>query len=223
MKVVLFLNGGGVCWDATSCAFTGDQSENDFYDWSLANTDPGNRTGIFDTTQVVVVGKTAGSIAAPVYGGLVADRLPTAKVIVFGGQSGAWPDSTAFATEILDGQWGARDFGPTVPRFWVQAGLRHPGLVLARFDFAYDPHAAPEVTRWMTGSLLETIDRNEAAIEAAGVPLHSCTAPGAEHQIFETDELFYGTDVSGVRLVDWLRQLITGDPPADVHCADCGP
>src|SRR5205085_10134978 len=35
-----------------------------------------------DATQVVVIGKTAGSVAAPVYGGLVADRFPKAQVIV---------------------------------------------------------------------------------------------------------------------------------------------
>ena len=46
-----------------------------------------------DASQVVVVvGKTNGSIAAPVYGGLSADLLLDAHVIVFGGQSGHIPD-----------------------------------------------------------------------------------------------------------------------------------
>jgi hypothetical protein len=40
--------------------------------------------------QVLVVGKTIGSVASPVYGGLVADRLPGARVKVFGAQSGAF-------------------------------------------------------------------------------------------------------------------------------------
>jgi hypothetical protein len=35
-----------------------------------------------DAAQVVVVGKTVGSVAAPVYGGLVADLLPDAQVTV---------------------------------------------------------------------------------------------------------------------------------------------
>ncbi|GIF20366.1 hypothetical protein Ate02nite_30960 [Paractinoplanes tereljensis] len=266
-KVVFFLNGGGVCWDAASCAFTGEHGENDNYDWSLVGTDPENRAGLFDTTrsdnpfagysylyvssctgdahlgtsglhhgyangtaaldylaarypdatQVVVVGKTAGSVAAPLYGREVANRLPKAKVIVFGAQSGAWPDSPALTSDLLEAQWGAAVDGRTVPRFWIQKGL-----VLARFDFAYDPHASREVTRWMDGSLLATIDRNEATIEAAGVTLHSYTAPGADHQIFELDK-FYGTTVNGVRLVDWLKDLVTGKPPADVHCTECGP
>lgn len=295
-KVVFFLNGGGVCWDATSCAFTGDHGESDFYDWNMAGTDPENRSGMFDTTrsdnpfagysflyvssctgdahlgnvaqkyspeltvehrgyvngtaaldylaehypgarQVVVIGKTAGSVAAPIYGGLVADRLPNAKVTVFGAQSGAWPDNPDFNAGILDARWGAYDAVPDwavtglavrdwgVPRFWIQAARHDPRLVLARFDFAYDPSAAKEVTRWMAGNppdLRKVIDANEAAIEAAGVQLHSYTAPGADHQIFEPDK-FYEIEVDGVRLVDWLGTLVTGDPPADVHCDRCGP
>jgi hypothetical protein len=292
-RVVFFLNGGGVCWDATMCAFTGEHSENDFYDWSVEGTDPENRSGMFDVTnsdnpfadysfmyvssctgdahlgnvsqeysptltvehrgyvngtaavdylaahypdakQVVVVGKTAGSVAAPIYGGLIADRLPNAQVIVFGAQSGAWPDNPDFNAKVLDARWGAyqavpdwaiqglavRDWG--LPRFWIQAGRHNPKLVLARFDFAYDPHATSELTAWVTGSLLAEIDRNEAAIEAAGVPLHSYTAPGADHQIFEPNK-FYEIKVAGVRLVDWLKALVTTDPPADVHCDQCGP
>ncbi len=44
-----------------------------------------------DVAQVVVVGKTTGSIAAPIYGGLVADLLPDAHVTVFGAPSGPLP------------------------------------------------------------------------------------------------------------------------------------
>jgi Pectinacetylesterase len=288
-RVVFFLNGGGVCWDARSCAFTGERGESDFYDWGNDAATPENRSGMFDTTrsdnpfaaysylyvsactgdahlgdatrkysseltvehrgyangtaaldylaehyphatEVVVVGKTAGSVAAPVYGALVADRLPGAKVTVFGAQSGAWPDNPALTTEVLQAQWGTAGALPgwaaragTVPRFWVEAGRHNPALVLARFDFAYDPKAASEVTRWMDGDppdLLATIDRNEAAIEAAGVLLHSYTAPGADHQIFEPDK-FYELEVNGVRLTDWLGKVVAHQSPADVHCDTC--
>ncbi|MFC4591686.1 pectinacetylesterase family protein [Sphaerisporangium corydalis] len=297
-RVVLFLNGGGVCWDATMCAFTstGQPGENAFYDWN----DQGGqrpydqRSGFFDLTragnpfagysiiyvssctgdahlgdvartysptltvqhrgyvngtaalahlathypdaaQVVVIGKTAGSIAAPLYGGLVADRLPHAKVTVFGAQSGAWPGDPGFNAKVLGRAWGAYDAAPAwatdgltvrgwgIPRFWVQAARHAPDLVLARFDYAFDPAAAVEATRWMPGDppdLLAVIDANEAAIEAAGVTLHSYTAPGAAHGLFEFDR-FYDLEVRGVHLVDWLGRLTTGEPPGDVHCGDC--
>ncbi|NUT35456.1 MAG: hypothetical protein HOV79_20580 [Hamadaea sp.] len=294
-KVVFFLNGGGVCWDATTCAFTGERGESDAYAWNLSGVDPENRSGLFDTTdgdnpfaeysflyvspctgdahlgnktqkygpaltvehrgyangtaalaylaehypdaaQVVVIGKTAGSAAAPIYGGLVADKLPQAKVVVLGGQSGAWPDNPDFNTQVLGTRWGAFDAAPTwatdgrgvrdwgVPTFWIQAARHASDLVLARFDFAYDPSATAELTQWLHSSppdLLAEIDRNEAAIEAAGVTLHSYTAPGARHQIFE--DLFYDVDVNGVALTDWLDTLVTKEPPKDVRCQECGP
>jgi Pectinacetylesterase len=293
-KVVLFLDGGGACFDAETCAFTGGPAggeEN--YDWSVHGDDPSSDGGIFDfargdnpfgdysfilvpsctgdahlgdvtreyspeltvehngfvngtaalsylaenypdATQVVVVGKTVGSIAAPVYGGLVADLLPDAQVTVLGGQSGHIPDDPELNTEIV-GQWGvydnmpdwevnegltARDWGPT--RFWIQAGLHDPEIVLARFDFAYDASAveSAESEGQDPSTLLATIDANEAAIEAAGVVLHSYTAPGVDHGIFEWPK-FYEIEVNGVRLVDWVDALIAGQPLDDVHCDQC--
>ncbi|OLF06161.1 hypothetical protein BLA60_33025 [Actinophytocola xinjiangensis] len=306
-RVVFFLNGGGVCWDANSCAFTstaGEQEgESEFYDWNLKGTNPENRSGMFDVTrsdnpfadhsflyvssctgdahlgnvsqkysdtltvehngyangtaavdhlarnypdatEVVVIGKTAGSIAAPLYGGLVADRLPDARVTVLGGQSGAWPDNPDFNTDVLDAAWGAYDTMPDwavrgltarewgVPRFWTQAGRHDPDLVLSRFDYAHDPNAAVEITEWEHGDSpsldpvpgfdeLAVIDANERAIEAGGVNLRSYTAPGSGHGIFE-HKTFYEIEVDGTRLVDWLDALVTDDPPEDVHCTECG-
>ena len=213
-KVVFYLDGGGSCFDATTCAFTGTGGENDFYDFNLSTESRGLGGGIFDfdradnpfadysfiyvplctgdvylgdatreyspdltvehngfvngtaalsylaeyypdATQVVVVGKTGGSVAAPVYGGLVADLLPDAQVTVFGAQSGAFPDDPEFNAEILGALWGAyatmpdwevndgltaSDWGIT--RFWIQAGLHDPDIVMARFDYAFDRNAA---------------------------------------------------------------------------------
>jgi hypothetical protein len=190
-----------------------------------------------DATQVVVVGKTDGSVAAPIYGGLLADLLPEANVTVFGGQSGHIPDDPELNAEILGELWGAystmpdwevnngltaRDWGPT--RFWIQAGLHSPDIVMARFDFAYDAEAAQSADDlgMHPSELLSVIDTNEAAIEAAGVALHSYTAPGDDHGIFEWDT-FYEIEVNGVTLVDWIDALLTGRPLDDVHCEQCEP
>ncbi|MFI6484198.1 pectin acetylesterase-family hydrolase [Nonomuraea sp. NPDC050663] len=295
-KVVLFLNGGGVCWDARTCAFTGSGGKNDHYNW---NDQSGERpydqsSGFFDLThpdnpfagysivfvssctgdahlgdtaqpysptltvqhrgrvngaaaldhlasrypdaaQVVVIGKTAGSIAAPLYGGLVADRLPRAKVTVFGAQSGAWPDNPDFNHAVLHTAWGAYAAAPAwatdgldarewgVPRFWSQTARHAPGVVLGRFDYAYDPAAAVEVTGWMPGDapdLLSVIDANEAAAERSGATVSSYTAPGRRHGLFEFDR-FYELEVGGVRLVDWLTRLVNGERPNDVRCGTC--
>jgi hypothetical protein len=297
-KVVFFLDGGGTCFDATTCAFTGlDRGgEEAAYDWSIYGEDPAREGGIFDfaraenpfrhdsfifvpectgdvhlgdvtreyspeltvehngyvngtaalsylaehypdAAQVVVVGKTTGSVAAPVYGGLVADLLPEALVTVFGGQSGHIPDDPDLNAEILGELWGAYDNMPDwevnegltardwgAPRFWIQAGLHDPDIVMARFDFAYDAAAAQsaETLGLVPSELLAVIDANEAAIEAAGVNLHSYTAPGDDHGIFEWAN-FYELEVDGVRLLDWVDALIAGRPVDDVHCTECTP
>jgi Pectinacetylesterase len=297
-KVVFFLDGGGSCFDATSCAFTGLSTGGEAanYDWSIYGEDPATEGGIFDfaradnpfgdysflyvplctgdlhlgdvtreyspeltvehngfvngtaaldylaehypdAAQVVVVGKSDGSIAAPIYGGLAADVLPDAHVTVFGGQSGHVPDDPDLNAEILGELWGAsdnmpdwevnegltaRDWGPR--RFWIQAGLHNPDIVLARFDFAYDQEAAQsaESLGLDPSELLAVIDANEAAIEDAGVVQHSYTAPGDDHGLFEWDK-FYEIEVNGVTLVDWVDALLAGQPLDDVHCDQCEP
>jgi hypothetical protein len=293
-KVVFFLDGGGSCWEAETCAFTGlGNPGEENYDWKVTDGEV-ERGGIFefaradnpfrdysfihvptctgdahlgdvtreyspqltvehngyvngtaalgylaehypDAAQVVVVGKTAGSVAAPVYGGLTADLLPDAQVTVFGGQSGSLPDDPDFNAEILGELWGAyanmpdwevnkgltaRDWGPR--RFWIQAGRHDPEIVLARFDYAYDSSAAEgaESRGQDPTKLLEVIDANEAAIEKAGVVVRSYTAPGDGHGIFEEED-FYEREVNGVKLVDWLTRLLEGKPVDDVHCKKC--
>jgi hypothetical protein len=189
-----------------------------------------------DVTQVVVVGKSNGAIAAPVYGGLTADLLPDAQITVFGGQAGAVPDNPDLTEQYLSA-WGAfetmpawevnegltaREWGPR--RFWIQAGLHDPEIVLARFDFAYDAEVAEDAESLGLdpSELLAVIDGNEAAIEAAGVVLHSYTAPGDDHGIFEWPR-FYEVEVNGVTLVEWVDALLAGQPLDDVHCVDCEP
>jgi Pectinacetylesterase len=294
-KVVFFLDGGGACYDAKTCAFTGLGTGGEAnYDWSIYGEDPAREGGIFDfarahnpfrdysfiyvpsctgdahlgdvtrkysprltvehngfvngtaalsylaehypeAAQIVVVGKSVGSIAAPIYGGLASDLLPDAQVTVFGGQSGHIPDDSDLNAEIFGKRWGAyanmpdwevnegltaRDWG--APRFWIQAGLHDPEIVLARFDFAYDREAAgdAQVTGVDPSRNLAVIDANEAAIEEAGVVLHSYTAPGDGHRILEWPR-FYELEVNGERLVDWVDALIEGKSVDDVDCNDC--
>ena len=186
-----------------------------------------------DAAQVVVVGKT--SIAAPVYGGLAADLLPDTQVTVLGSEFGHVPDDPDLNARFLGELWGAyatmpdwevnqgltaRDWGP--PRFWIQAGTHDPEIVLARFDFAYDSQAAEgaALLGLDPSQLLSVIDANEAAIENAGVVLHSYTAPGHGHRILEWPR-FYELEVKGEQLVEWVRKLIEGDQVADVHCQKC--
>ena len=94
--------------------------------------------------------------------------------------------------------------------------------MLARFDFAYDAEAAEgaELSGLDPSDQLAVIDANEAAIEKAGVVLHSYTAPGTGHGIFEWPK-FYELEVNGEKLVDWVTRLIEGKSADDVHCQKC--
>jgi hypothetical protein len=117
----------------------------------------------------------------------------------------------------------AHDWG--IPRFWVQAGLHDPEIVMARFDFAFDETQAAWVAQLsMTGAdpsnLVASIDANEAAIEEAGVNLRSYTAPGTDHAVVG-DNLFYTLEVNSVALAEWVDALIAGEPLDDVHCDAC--
>lgn len=292
-RVVLFLEGGGACFDATTCAFTDEDSTT--YDWNVSPDDePSMRSGIVnfdhpenpfadysfvyvpyctgdvhlgdltkeyspdltvehvgmvngtaalsylaenfaDAEQVVVVGESAGSIASPVYAGLVSDLLPDAQVTVYADGSGAYPDDPGLNAGI-GGLWGTYETMPDwevnegltpqdwgIPRYWVQAGLHDPEIVMSRFDHAYDEvqSAFMTITGADTSDLAASIAANEAAIEEAGVVQHSFTAPGTDHTLV-LDDSFYEMEVDGIALADWVADVVAGEDVADVTCTDCG-
>jgi Pectinacetylesterase len=290
-RVVLFLQGGGACFDASTCSFTDgtysvtadaddnpgleptgifdDRPDNPFAGWSVVfvpyctgDVHLGDNVHEYspeltvhhkglvngraavsylaesfpDAEQVAVVGESAGSVASPLYGGLVADALPVAAVTVFGDGSGGYPDVPG-VNALIGALWGVQNDPPdwpglvaltpeewSFPNLWVQAGLQHPDIVMSRFDYAFD---ATQVffagLAGLDGSqLMDLMDLNEARIEGDGVTQHSYTAPGDDHTLVHKDEL-YAMTVDGVALVDWLDDLIAGTDVADVHCEDCQP
>jgi pectinacetylesterase len=192
----------------------------------LAATFPG-------ATDVVVIGESAGSVASPLYAGLVSDRLPDGRITVVAHGSGSYPDAPGF-NELI----AAWRFGSVIPpwpenagltaeqwsfsRLFVQSGRHEPDIVFARVDYAHD--ATQE--SWFpfvgvpAGDLLTRIDANETQIEDAGVSLLSYVAPGEDHVVL-TDGLFYTEEVNGQSLVDWVTRLIAGEPVDDVHCEEC--
>jgi hypothetical protein len=186
-----------------------------------------------DATDVVVIGASAGSIAAPLYGGLASDRLPNARITVLADGSGSYPDAPRVNDIIA--AWGTNDALPrwpekgretaerwSFPGLFIRSGRHDPEIVFARHDYAYDEHQATWYPRIgiPAGDLLSRIDVNETQIEDAGVSLLSYVAPGDEHTVL-TDGRFYTETVKGEELVDWVTRLIEGKPVADVHCKAC--
>lgn len=285
-RVVFYLQDGGVCFSAETCApdrdlyqtrvvegptgeggiFDFADARNPFADYSvvyvpyctgdvhLGNTTteyaPGltvqhkgyvNGAAALDhlaatfpgATEVVVVGESAGSIASPLYGGLVSDRLPNARITVLADGSGSYPDVPR-ANEII-AAWGAGDaitgwpdnIDPTVeqwsfPGLFIQSGRHHPDIVFARHDYAYDENQQTwyPLAGIPTQDLLSLIDANETLIEGAGVNLLSYIAAGDAHTVL-SDGTFYAETLNGVKLAEWVNSLIDGEQVDDVHCTDC--
>jgi Pectinacetylesterase len=177
-----------------------------------------------NATKVVVAGESAGSVAAPLYGGLAAERYPDATVTVIADSSGFYPDLPKLNTQLAQawnvataitaltaGTADASDF--SLPGLYILSGQHHPNVVFARHDYAADAQQA----RWkdLAGIPLVDPSTNEAAIEAAGVTVDSYTAPGDQH-VALSDGRFYTEEVDGTRLADWVADLITGQPVTDV-------
>lgn len=173
-------------------------------------------------TEVLVAGESAGAAAAPLYGGLLADRLSDAQVTVLADGAGAYPNDPA-VNELAISRWGAlaavpdwpgtqglgaADFG--LPTLFVHAGRQHPDLRFGRRDFANDQ---AQVTYAQLAGLSDDvaaqIDRNKREIEAQGIDLAGFVSPGEHHTILTTPYL-WDHRVGGVMLVDWIQSLIDG-------------
>ena len=188
-------------------------------------------------TEVVVAGSSAGSVAAPIFGGLVSDLFPDAKVSVVADASGAYP-SNPVINATIGSLWGAfsiipdwpvnagltpQDWG--VPEMFIQAGLHNPNIRFARFDNAFDSTqlSFAELAGFDASNMDQLIRSNEVTIEAAGVPVSSYLAPGRDHTILGSDAV-YSLEVQGVVFVDWLTEFLGAEAPtSDVACVDCGP
>ena len=174
-------------------------------------------------TEVVVIGESAGSVAAPFYAGLASDRLPDARITVLANGSGSYPEAPEINRLFIDA-WDLDSVVPawpenadvtaeqwSVPRLFIQSGRHDPDIAFARVDYAYDERQAIwyPIVGLPVGDLLARLDANEAQIEAAGVRLHSYTAPGDDHRVL-TDGPFYDEEVNGEALVDWVTEVDRG-------------
>jgi hypothetical protein len=187
-----------------------------------------------DTAELVVAGMSGGAVPTPLYAALAADLLPEARIVALGDGSGAFP-SDPLLNAYIGSLWGTQDAVPDwpetadldprdwgIPDLYRYAGQHAPEVAFARLDFAYDETQAfyGSLVGVPSDELLGLIEQNEADIEADGVEVASYIAGGSSHTILGSDGL-YELEVEGVRLVDWLSDLVGGVTPDDVRCVDC--
>ncbi|MGY1754588.1 pectin acetylesterase-family hydrolase [Blastococcus sp. SYSU D01042] len=186
--------------------------------------------------EVVVLGFSAGSAGAPLYGGLAHDLLPDADIAVIADASGAYPGDELITTAI-GGLWGIFADLPawpesagepqsawSLPGLFVQAGRHVPGIALATIDTAQDSvqRRFTDLIGFGRTPLVDLIDANAEFIESSGVEVASWVGPGTGHVSTAGDEVLYGSEVDGVALVDWIGDFLAGEDVADVHCTACG-
>ena len=187
-----------------------------------------------DVDELLVTGASAGSVPTPLMAGLAGDVLPNANIVTFGDSSGAYPDVPA-VNEVIGSVWGTTNAIPdwpendgltaadwSFPGLYVQAGLHNPDITFGRFDYAFDDVQATfgALAGVAADDLVTLIDDTEAQVEAGGSPLASYVAPGSDHTIMGSD-LVYELEVEGVKLIDWITELVTGGVPDDVRCVEC--
>ncbi len=183
-----------------------------------------------DAEQVVVLGQSAGSAGAPLYGGLVADELPDAQVTVIADASGAYPGDEAI-TSVVGGLWGIAAGLPdwpetagdppsawSLPGLFIQTDEHAPDVRQATINTTEDQvqRTFADLIGFADTPLVELIDTNTAQIEAAGVDLAVWVSPGTTHVTTATDEL-YEVEVGGTRLIDWIADVVAGEDVEDVH------
>lgn len=178
----------------------------------------------------------APAVPSPLFGGLVSDRLPDAEIAVLADAAGGYQSVPAIngAIGVL---WGSAEHIPDwpetsgitaeaygVPDLFVYAGQHDPEIRMARYDRAWD-----EVQRAFAGAtglgdvpLPDVLEQNEELVESAGVDLSVYVAPGEDHVVLVSNDL-YTLTVEGVSFIDWLTRHVEGEVPGDVRCVDCQP
>ena len=187
-----------------------------------------------DASQLFVTGSSAGGVPTPRIGGLAADALPDTEITVLADASGGYANRQPINAAIGE-LWGTAEALPDwpelegvdpdtigIPGLFTFAGQHAPRVEFARYDNAYDE--VQQTFSSLAGgdtTVLDVLDENEAATEAAGVDLDVYVAPGTDHTILGRPEV-YTLEVEGVPFLEWLTTLVETGAPGDVRCTDCG-
>lgn len=179
--------------------------------------------------RILVGGGSAGAIASPFYAGLVADRYPEAEVIQYGGGAGGY---RAGAVAGLLETWGTFLAVPNWPElarfdratftledFFRVTAARHPDMRMSQFNNVDDEVQQMFLTLLGVNDPVRGLMQANLDELAADIPnFRAYSAPGKDHTLLRYDRL-YTTEVSGVRAVDWVRDLAEGRDVKTVTCA----
>ena len=182
-----------------------------------------------DPAEVFVSGTSAGAIGSAFHAYRIATHYPRARVVQLGDAAGGY--RTPAIPGILQ-TWKNPLVTPPFPEYanpdqtnfetFYEAGPAHAdNLRMAQFNV--DDDAVQRFFLTLVGvkgvPFLKLLDENLADIHAASPSFRSYIAHDTIHGILTRSSL-YTTDVDGVRLVDWIRDLASGKDVANVTCKE---
>ena len=169
----------------------------------------------------------------------ILERFPDAQLAHMG-DSGAGIITDEFFSDSFP-SWNALDsfpaFIPTLDPatndieglnasdLYGRIAQHYPDIVFSQYHTAYDNNQAFYFSAMGGGDQFEWSEQMYERMDYAESLADNVTtfiAPGERHCIVVFDA-FYEVESNGVRLVDWVNQLIAGERPESVRCVDCDP
>ena len=174
---------------------------------------------------ILVTGESAGSAATPFYAAVLAERYPASRVVQLGDASNAYEGAGAATAN-----WGLytrlraanafRDLDTTKFNYlslFQLAARSSPRITFAVVNSVDDSsqtfylwsldHKSPAAAKLLA--------RHDRELSQSIPGYHSYTYPGWTHTIIGRPE-FYTLTVDGIRLRDWVAQLLDGSPVRSV-------
>lgn len=184
-----------------------------------------------DAKSIMVAGSSAGAFPTPVYGGMIADKLPQANVKVFADSGGAIPDLMS----LVITNWGTLDALPAWPEFdgvkaqdftppfsFIATARHNSSIEFARHDYAFDAVLSDyaRMAGLKPDDLVSVMKSGEAKIEETGRPVATWIGPGDSHTILASNTT-YTEEMNGMKFIDWLRSFVAGESATDQYCTLC--
>ncbi len=180
--------------------------------------------------QVMVTGCSAGAYGSIMWSAHVRDHYEKAKVLQLA-DSGAGVITETFFQDSFP-SWKPEGSYPTwipgvvpeditrLPQLYQAIGGAYPDMLLSQYNTQYDEDQSFYFSAMGGGDTHEWAKQMNAHVGEIGETTPNFAAylaGGYKHCIIPTDD-FYTVESGGVKLVDWIGEMIEGKQPADVAC-----
>lgn len=197
-------------------------------DWTFENVEA--------PEQVMVTGCSAGAYGAIMWSAHVREHYGEAEVFQLA-DSGAGVITDTFFQDSFP-SWKPEGSYPTwipglvpedltrLPQLYEAIGEQYPDMILSQYNTQYDEDQSFYFSAMGGGNTYEwskQMNEQVGEIVTSTPNFASYLAAGYKHCIIPTDD-FYTVESGGVKLVDWVGEMIKDEKPANVTCdgTDCG-